>query len=141
MSVTHLLILSQNISLSADIHCGLSSRKLEIKQSKAMNLSTFSTELLSKLTPTLQRAVTLAQEKGASNCLTALPVQEHGFSLHKTAFQDALALRYGWMPSHKTFHCACGTSFSIEHVLSCPKGSFPSMKKEIYQLNYYLRCV
>jgi len=28
----------------------------------------------------------LAQEKGASSWLIALPVQEHGFSLHKTAF-------------------------------------------------------
>ena len=111
---SRLLILSQNISFSAEICCGLSSRKLEIKQSKAINLSTFSKELFSKLTPTLQRAVTLAQEKGASSWLTALPVQEHGFSLHKTAFQDTLAFRYGWLLSRTPSHCACGTSFSID---------------------------
>ena len=34
----------------------------------------------------------LVQEKGASSWLTALPIQEQGFSLHKTAFRDALAL-------------------------------------------------
>jgi len=56
-------------------------------------------ELLSQLTTKLQMAVSLAQERGASSWLTALPVQEHGFSLHKTAFRDALALRYGWLPS------------------------------------------
>ena len=72
-----------NISLSADICCGLSSRKLEFK---GMNLSTFSKELFSKLTPTLQRAITLVQEKGASSWLTALFVLELSFSLHKTAF-------------------------------------------------------
>ena len=91
-------------------------------------MSTLSKELFSKLTPTLQRAVTLAQEKGASSWLTALPVQEHGFSLHKTAFQDALALRYGWMPSRTPSHCACGTNFSVDHALSCPKGGFPSIR-------------
>jgi len=88
--------------------------KLEIKQSKAINLSAFLQGTVSKLTPTLQRAVTLAQEKGASSWLTAFPVQEHGFSLHKTAFQDTLAFRYGWLLSRTPSHCACGTSFSID---------------------------
>jgi len=46
----------------------------------------------------LKRALELTSEKGASNWLTVLPVQEHGFSLHKTAFHDAIALRYGWDP-------------------------------------------
>ena len=36
-------------------------------------------------------AASLAQEKGTSSWLTALPVQAHGFFLHKTAFRDALA--------------------------------------------------
>ena len=47
--------------------------------------------MLSKLTTSLQKAVQLDQEKGASTWLTALPTQEHGFSLHKTAFCKALA--------------------------------------------------
>jgi len=119
-----LLILSQNISLFADIRSSLSSRKLEIKQSKAINLSTFSKKLFSKLTPTLQRAVTLAQEKGASSWLTALPVQEDVFSLHKTAFRNAVALRCGWLPSRTPSHCACGTSFSVDYVFHVQKVVF-----------------
>jgi len=91
-------------------------RKLEIKQTKSKNLSTISTELLPKLTLSLQKVVTLAQEKGASSWLT---VADHGFSLYKTAFWDALALKYGWMPLHAPSHCTCGTSFSVDHVLSC----------------------
>lgn len=122
------LILSQDFNYSADIRCSQFSRKLEIKQSKTTNLSTLSKELLSKLTLRLQRAVSLAQEKGASSWLTALPIQEHGFSLHKTAFHDALALRYGWLPSRTPSHCACGSSFSVDHALSCPKGGFPSIR-------------
>ena len=54
-------------------------------------------------------------------------MQEHGFSLHKTAFRDALALQYGWLPSHTPSYCPRGLSFSVDHVLSCTKGGFPSI--------------
>ena len=40
---------------------------------------------------------------------------------------DAVALQYGWPLSQILSHCACGTNFSIKHVLSCHKGSFPSL--------------
>ena len=67
----------------------------------------------------------LAQEKGASSWLTTLPLEEFGFTLHKGAFRDANALRYGWQPSRCPSSCACGSNFSVEHALSCPKGGFP----------------
>ena len=69
----------------------------------------------------------LARERGSSSWLTALPLEEHGFSLHKGAFADALALRYGWVPSRTPTSCACGANFTVEHVLSCPRGGFPSI--------------
>ena len=56
------------------------------------------------------------------------PLEEFGFSLHKGAFRDALALTYGWMPSNTPINCPCGTHFSVEHALSCPKGRFPSIR-------------
>ena len=77
---------------------------------------------------TLKRAMELAQEKGASSWLTALPIEEFGFTLHKRAFQDALALRYNWQPQNCPATCGCGARFSIEHSLSCPKGGFPSIR-------------
>ena len=43
----------------------------------------------------LSYAMLLAQEKGVSTWLTSLPLEEYGFALHKGAFRDALALRYG----------------------------------------------
>ncbi len=49
----------------------------------------------------------LAQEKGASSWLTAFPVSEFGFNLHKCAFRDALCLRYGWLPSRTPTNCEC----------------------------------
>ena len=56
----------------------------------------------------------LVQEKGASSWLTALPIDEFGFTLHKSAIRDALALRYGWPPSRTPTTCACGSNFSVD---------------------------
>ena len=76
----------------------------------------------------LQRAMDLAQEKGASSWLTALPLEEFGLALHKGAFRDAISLRYGWQPLHTPSTCPCGTNFTVEHALSCPKGGFPTLR-------------
>jgi len=70
----------------------------------------------------------LASEKGSSNWLTVLPVQEHGFALHKIAFYMAIALRYGWDPARLPDHCPCGVKFSIKHAFSCPKSGFPTIR-------------
>lgn len=70
----------------------------------------------------------LSREKGASSWLTVLPLEEHGFTLHKGAFHDALALRYGWTPDRVPANCVCGASFSVEHAMSCAKGGFPSLR-------------
>ena len=56
-------------------------------------------------------------EKGTSTWLTTLPLDEYGFALHKSAFLNALALRYGWrIPLHASTHCRCLTSFSGDRV-------------------------
>ena len=84
--------------------------------------------LRGELTPTLQKAMDLARERGSSNCLTSLPLEEHCFVRHKGAFVDAHALRYGWALSRTPSSCECGASFTVEHVLSCPRGGFPSIR-------------
>ena len=71
--------------------------------------------------------VDLAQEKGASSWLASLILEEFGFTLHKGAFRDAVVLRYGLQPSYSPSSCACGSNFSVEHALSCPKGGFPTI--------------
>ena len=76
----------------------------------------------------LKFAVDLEKEKGTPNWLTVLPIEEHGFTLHKRAFRDATCLRYGWVPAQMQVNCACGTSFSVQHALSCPKGGYPSIR-------------
>ena len=76
-------------------------------------------DLKEDLSTKLQKALTICSEKGASSWLSALPISEHGFALHKGAFRDALCLRYGWRPLHLPSHCVCGKHFTIEHALSC----------------------
>lgn len=85
-------------------------------------------EVKAKLPSHLQRAIDVSSEKGASSWLSALPIAEHGFALHKGTFRDALCLRYGWHPPHLPSHCVCGNHFSVEHALSCPRGGFPSIR-------------
>ncbi len=79
-------------------------------------------EIRESLTPPMQLATDLA------SWLTALLLEEHGFALHKTAFRDAIALRYGWSPSQIPTNCVCGHLFSVQHALSCPRGGFPSIR-------------
>ena len=67
--------------------------------------------------------------KRASSWLTSLPIEEFGFALRKGAFHDdALALRYNYQPLQSPSTCGCGAKYSVEHVLSCPKGGFPSIR-------------
>ena len=80
------------------------------------------------LPDSLQTAVDLTKEKGASIWLTALPLSDHGFALHKSGFHDALALRYGWTPPKLPYKCECGNGMSVEHALSCTKGGFPIIR-------------
>ena len=84
--------------------------------------------IYTQLPDRLQKVVALSREKGASTWLTALPLTEHGFTLHKSAFLDALALRYGWIPARLPTKCGCGNNFSVEHALSCAKGGFPIIR-------------
>ena len=76
----------------------------------------------------MKRALEVSKEKGASSWLSALPITEHGFALHKGAFRDALCLRYGWQPPLLPANCVCGKHLTIEHALSCPCGGFPSIR-------------
>jgi len=113
---------------SLDVKAIQLSQKSSTRQSKSSQYSEQSTSLRANLEPSLQRALDLATAKGSSSWLTTRPLEEHGFALHKSAFHDAIALRYGWPPKRTPAFCACGTSFSVEHALSCPKGGLPSIR-------------
>ena len=104
------------------------SAKAEVHKSKREQHSNAASTLKDIFPPSIAHAMDLSQEKGASTWLSVLQLEEYGFAFHKGAFRDALALRYGWSPANAPQNCACGTHFSVEHVLSCPKGGYPSIR-------------
>ena len=122
------LISAQQDDYSYDCIAAQLTAKAEVRSSNRKEVNEAASELKAKLPACLQRAVDLAQESGASSWLTSLPIEEFGFTLHKSAFRDAIALRYGWFPLNIPSHCSCGSQFSVQHALSCPKGGFPTLR-------------
>ena len=84
--------------------------------------------LRERLPQDMQRTMDFCSEKGASSWLGVIPMEEHGFRLHKGAFRDALCLRYAWKLPHTPSHCACGSNFTVEHAFSCSCGGFPTLR-------------
>ena len=121
-------ILSQDYEYGREIITKQLEAKTLVRQEKNAKTSTDAEEVCELLPASLWRAIDLAKEKGSSTWLTALPLVEHGFALHKGAFHDALALRYGWTPYEMPSMCTCGSKFSVEHVLSCAKGGLDIMR-------------
>ena len=65
-----------------------------IQQQRCQQASQAADTLNSTLPTLSRRSMDFASEKGGSNWLTSLPIEEHGFCLHEGAFKDTLALRY-----------------------------------------------
>ena len=70
------------------------------------------------------KRILTAQETGASNWLTSLPIRAKGFSLNKQEFTDAVALRYGWPVEELPNTCVCGSTNDVNHAMICKKGGF-----------------
>ena len=121
-------ILQQSTTCSADVLSFQFAAKQQVINNRSQFLSDTYDSLLSSLPSKLQRSILLSSEEGSSSWLTALPLADQGFALHKGAFRDALCLRYGWQPQLLPSHCTCGKTMSIEHALSCPFGGFPSIR-------------
>ena len=85
-------------------------------------------ELKENIHPSLKRAVDLSTEKGVSTWLSVLPIDEYGFCLHKSAFRDALCLRYAWPIKQAPQSCVCGKKFDVDHSMMCSKGGFPTIR-------------
>ncbi len=94
------LILIQSKDYPYELLCKQLDAKNNIKSNRRKLCDSAADGLKDSLTPSLQRAMSLTMEKGASSWLTVLPLEEHHFALHKQAFRDALALRYCMLASH-----------------------------------------
>ena len=95
-------------------------------------------DIKNSLTLKTQRAVELASEKGASNWLTVIPIDEMGFTLNKGEFRDALKLRYDWGIANKPSICVCGDVFNVDHAMVCRRGGFIQRHNELRDLEAHV---
>ena len=122
------LIVQQSPTYSTETITNQSLAKSEVRQMRRDQLNATAEELMPELSAQQKRAMELGKEKGASSWLNALPIEDHGFVLHKGDFRDTLCLRYGWQPTNLPSRCACDAPFTVEHALSCPTGGFPTLR-------------
>lgn len=87
-------------------------------------------QLKGNMTSEQVRRNEIAQETGASNWLTALPIRAKGFNLNKQEFCDAIALRYGWPMNGLPDRCVCGMDNSTDHTMICKRGGFISIRHD-----------
>ena len=81
----------------------------------------------------MKRVVTKAKEKGASSWLTILPIEEHGFTLTKTEFRDAIHLCYNKTLKGMPNQCTCGQNYDVIHAMNYKKGGFIIMRHNSVQ--------
>ena len=80
-------------------------------------------EVKAMLPDKTQRAVDLACEKGSSNWLTVIPLEDMDFDLNKREFRDAVRLRYDWPIPDNPSVCVCTRMFTVDHAMICQRGS------------------
>ena len=121
-------IISGNDTYDYKCECAQVEAKFNIRRERQQGDNLSRDGIFNSLNHSDKHILSLAGEKGASSWLTVLPIKEFGFCLQRRHFFDALCLRYGWLPADLPVHCGCGSSFTVEHALSCNKGGFPSIR-------------
>ena len=99
-------------------------QRREIVNQREARYESLLDNLRSSMSEEQLRANDLAQQKGSSAWLTALPHADEGYVLTKREFYDAIYLHYRWQLKRFPSYCACGKSFNVDHALSCLTGGF-----------------
>ena len=95
-----------------------------IKKERKSNQEKLLEDLRTTMSKEELRANNLAQMKGASAWLNALPLEEEGYSLNKREFFDAISLRYRWPLKRLPLNCVCSKKFTPDHAMQCTNGGF-----------------
>ena len=81
-----------------------------------------------KIDAETQKAINDASQPGASCSLSAIPLEQYGFSLNKAEFRDAIMLRYGKELMGLPATCPCGRKYDTALALNCKKGGFVTIR-------------
>ena len=84
-----------------------------VRQEKRQAAADNTRLLLEELPEDTKRMANLAAEKGASNWLVVLPVDEHGFYLHKMAFRDAVRLDGSLIDCPRRVHVEAASQWNM----------------------------
>ena len=57
-----------------------------------------------------------------------LPIKDEGFHVNKQSFWDLIRIRYGYQLTRLPSTCVRGSSFDLDHALSCKKGGFVTLR-------------
>ena len=96
----------------------------QIRKEKKERQEKLLTEVRKSMTQEELRANDIAQKKGASSWLSALPLESEGYTLSKREFYDAIQLRYTWEMKRLPLKCVCNKEFSPDHAMQCLSGGF-----------------
>ena len=115
--------------------------KAQIKRDRPSRNKAATDSLRVKLTPPLQRALDLAQEKGASVLFTALPLEKYDLAFKaKRDFFDLIRMRYLKPITNLPQFCACGVPYSVDHSQMCLKAGFIHMRHDTPNQTWAERC-
>ena len=106
-------------------------RKQELKIKKETEIKNEYEQVVQLVDEKCKKLLLCAQEKGASSWLSSLPIKRIGYSLNKREFKDAICLRYGWPIPDTPDFCGCGSENSLDHILTCKKGGYVSMRHNV----------
>ena len=93
------LILQQCDSLPHDVIDSQCFILKQLFQAKHQNQVDTAESVLARSPISVRQALVCCKEKGASSWPSAIPIEQHGFALHKTDFTDALYMFTLWLVS------------------------------------------
>ena len=120
------VILTKKVNYSEEVRCSQFSCKLEIRTIKGCTLIFCVYRFTSTILHHLQKAVTLASEKGTSSWLCELPLQEYCFALH--FMMISLCVMAGYQHECPLTLCV-EVIFQLKMLyVSCPKRGYLSIR-------------
>ena len=96
----------------------------EIRKKREQYYKNILEDLKNRMSKEKLRGNEIAQMKGASAWLTALPLKEEGYVLSKREFFDAITIRYMWDVKRLPSKCVCGKGFTVTHAMTCTNGGY-----------------